>query len=72
MLHLGQGRETPNSEMLDMDTIGDYEFTLEDEVIAYDEVKKLYVALDKLDPINQDMLKRYYVLDFSTIHKQQF
>ena len=44
-------REIPNNEMLDFDTSGDYEFTLEDEVIAYDEVKKLYVALDKLDPL---------------------
>jgi len=44
---------------------GDYEFTLEDEVIAYDEVKKLYVALDKLDPLERDILERYYVLDQS-------
>ncbi|MBZ9634664.1 sigma-70 family RNA polymerase sigma factor [Clostridium sp. FP1] len=58
-------REVPNNEMLDFDTSGDYEFTLEDEVIAYDEVKKLYVALDKLDPPERDILKRYYVLDQS-------
>ena len=58
-------RETPNSDILDFDTIRDYEFTLEDEVIAYDEVKKLYVALDKLDPTQRDILERYYVLDQS-------
>ena len=58
-------REVPNNEMLDFDTFGDYEFTLEDEVIAYDEVKKLYVALDKLDPLERDILERYYVLDQS-------
>ncbi|MBZ9609322.1 sigma-70 family RNA polymerase sigma factor [Clostridium estertheticum] len=28
-------REIPNNEMLDFDTAGHYEFTLEDEVIAY-------------------------------------
>ncbi|MBU3146001.1 sigma-70 family RNA polymerase sigma factor [Clostridium sp. CF012] len=58
-------REVPNNEMLDYDTSGDYEFTLEDEVIAYDEVKKLYVALDKLDPLERDILQRYYILDQS-------
>ena len=58
-------REVPSNEMLDFDTFGDYEFTLEDEVIAYDEVKKLYVALDKLDPIERDILERYYFLDQS-------
>ena len=58
-------RETPNSDILDFDTNRDYEFTLEDEVIAYDEVKKLYVALDKLDPTQRDILERYYVLDQS-------
>ncbi|MGV8982361.1 sigma-70 family RNA polymerase sigma factor [Clostridium sp.] len=56
-------RETPNNDMLEIDTIGDYEFTLEDEVIAYDEVKKLYVALDKLEPAERDILERYYVLE---------
>jgi DNA-directed RNA polymerase specialized sigma24 family protein len=56
-------REIPNNEMLDFDTSGDYEFTLEDEVIAYDEVKKLYAALDKLDPLERDIVERYYVLE---------
>ncbi|MBZ9689790.1 sigma-70 family RNA polymerase sigma factor [Clostridium estertheticum] len=58
-------RETPNSEMLDFDTIGDYEFTLEDEVIAYEEVKKLYVALDKLNPTEREIVEKYYILDQS-------
>jgi RNA polymerase sporulation-specific sigma factor len=58
-------RETPNSEMLELDTIGDYEFTLEDEVIAYDEVKKLYVALDKLNPLEREVVERYYIMDES-------
>jgi len=58
-------REVPNNDMLDFDTAGNYEFTLEDEVIAYDEVKKLYIALDKLDPLEREIIKRYYVLDQS-------
>ncbi|MGH4138235.1 sigma-70 family RNA polymerase sigma factor [Clostridium sp.] len=56
-------REVPNNDMLEIDTAGNYEFTLEDEVIAYDEVEKLYVALDKLDPEERDILERYYVLE---------
>ena len=58
-------REVPNNEMLDFDTVANYEFTLEDEVIAYDEVKKLQVALDKLDPIEREIVERYYILDQS-------
>lgn len=58
-------REVPNNEMLDTIAAGDYEFTLEDEVIAYDEVKKLYVALDKLDPLEREIIEKYYILDHS-------
>jgi RNA polymerase sporulation-specific sigma factor len=58
-------REVPNNEMLDFDTAGDYEFTLEDEVIAYSEVKKLYAALDKLEPLERAVIERYYILDQS-------
>jgi RNA polymerase sporulation-specific sigma factor len=58
-------REVPNNEMLDFDTAGDYEFTLEDEVIAYAEVKKLYAALDKLEPLEREVIERYYILDHS-------
>ena len=58
-------REVSNSEMLDFDAVEDYKFTLEDEVIAYDEVKKLHVALDKLEPLEREIVERYYVLDQS-------
>ncbi|MBU3188273.1 sigma-70 family RNA polymerase sigma factor [Clostridium bowmanii] len=58
-------REVPNNDMLDFDICGDYEFTLEDEVIAYYEVEKLYAALDKLDPLEREIIKRYYILDQS-------
>ncbi len=58
-------REVPNNEMLDFDTAGDYEFTLEDEVIAYTEVKKLYASLDTLEPFEREVIERYYLLDQS-------
>jgi RNA polymerase sporulation-specific sigma factor len=58
-------REVPNNEMLDFDTAGDYEFTLEDEIIAYAEVKKLYAALDTLEPLEREVIERYYLLDQS-------
>lgn len=38
-------REVPSNEMLDFDTAGGYEFTLEDEVIVYKEIKIPYVEL---------------------------
>ncbi|HEY8890479.1 MAG TPA: sigma-70 family RNA polymerase sigma factor [Clostridium sp.] len=55
-------REVPNNDMLDFDTAGNYEFTLEDEVIAYAEVKKLNVALDTLDPLERTIIDGFYVL----------
>jgi len=56
-------REVSSNEMLDFDTAGNYEFTLEDEVIAYAEVKKLYAALDRLEPLEREIIERYYILD---------
>jgi RNA polymerase sporulation-specific sigma factor len=58
-------REVPNSEMVDFDCLGNYEFTLEDEVIAYDELKNLQVALDKLEPLERAIIERYYILEQS-------
>ena len=37
------------------------EFTLDDQVIAYEEVKKLYAALDKLDPLEREIIERYHI-----------
>lgn len=54
-------REVASNEMLDFDTAIDYEFTLEDEVIAYEEVKKLYAALDKLEPLEREVIERFYI-----------
>ena len=58
-------REVPSNEMIDFDTASDYEFTLEDEVIAHDEVKKLYAAIDELEPKEQEVIKKYYLLEQS-------
>ncbi|MFT5874489.1 MAG: RNA polymerase sporulation-specific sigma factor [Clostridium sp.] len=54
-------REVPNNDMLDFDSAANYEFTLEDEAIAYAEVKKLYVALDTLGPVEREIIERYYI-----------
>ena len=56
-------REVPSNELLDFDTAVDYEFTLEDEIIAYDEVKKLHAALGKLETLESEIIKRYYILN---------
>jgi RNA polymerase sporulation-specific sigma factor len=58
-------REVPNSDMVDFDLSGNYEFTLEDEVIAYDEAKKLYEAIATLEPLEREILQKYYVLEKS-------
>ncbi|MGH4050572.1 MAG: sigma-70 family RNA polymerase sigma factor [Clostridium sp.] len=54
-------REVPNNDMLDFDTAESYEFTLEDEVIAYEEVKKLYLSLETLEPFERSILERFYI-----------
>ena len=58
-------REVPNSNMVDFDAEEHYEFTLEDEVIAYDEVEKLYTALNTLEPFERHILERYYIMGHS-------
>ena len=58
-------REVPNSNMVDFDAEDHYEFTLEDEVIAYDQVKNLYIALNTLPPFERYILERYYIMGHS-------
>ncbi|MBU3113571.1 sigma-70 family RNA polymerase sigma factor [Clostridium lacusfryxellense] len=58
-------REVPNNDMLDFDTASNYEFTLEDEVIAHEEVKKLYLSLETLEPFERTILERFYILGHS-------
>ncbi|MGH4118778.1 sigma-70 family RNA polymerase sigma factor [Clostridium sp.] len=58
-------REVPNSELISLGAAADYSFTLEDEVIAYEEVKKLYAALEKLEPSEREVVERFYLLENS-------
>ena len=60
-------REVPNEDPLSTSgtTTTEYSFTLEDEVIAYEEVKRLYAALEKLDPQEREVVERFYLLEES-------
>lgn len=53
-------REIPDDSLLDINTQS-YEFTLEDQIIAYEQVKKLYEALDKLSEEDRDIIERFYL-----------
>ncbi|WMJ81477.1 sigma-70 family RNA polymerase sigma factor [Clostridium sp. MB40-C1] len=54
-------REVPDENILNK--VKEYEFTIEDEVIAYDEVKRIYKAIDKLEPLEREILEGYYLND---------
>lgn len=54
-------REVPNEEPIKSNVAPEYSFTLEDQVIAYDEVKRLYAALEKLDPVERNVIERFYL-----------
>lgn len=56
-------REIPDENILNKDEA--YDFTIEDQLIAYEEVKELYAAMDKLEPIEREILNRYYINDES-------
>lgn len=51
-------REVQNDSIIDLKR---YDFTLEDEVIAYDEAQKVKNALDKLEVIERDIIKLVYI-----------
>ena len=53
-------REIPHNELADINT-DPVEFTIEDQIIAYDEVKKLYSALDTLNEIERAVVERFYL-----------
>lgn len=53
-------REIPDSLHLDINS-ADFEFTLEDQIIAYEQVKKLYKALDKLSKEERDIIEKFYL-----------
>ncbi|KOC48216.1 sigma-70 family RNA polymerase sigma factor [Clostridium botulinum] len=52
-------REIPDDKIMDKDDY--YDFTLEDEIIAYDEVEKLYKSLNKLEPLEREIINRHYL-----------
>ncbi|MBU3130203.1 sigma-70 family RNA polymerase sigma factor [Clostridium tagluense] len=54
-------REVPNPQATSSSVACGYEFTLEDEVIAYEEAQRLYKALKKLDPVEKDVVARFYL-----------
>ena len=54
-------REVPNAEPISSGVSEGYEFTLEDEFIAYEEAQRLYAALEKLDPVERDVVARFYL-----------
>lgn len=56
-------REIPDENILNKDE--SYEFTIEDEMIAYEQVKELYEALDKLEPEEREILERRYIKEES-------
>ncbi|QGU96835.1 sigma-70 family RNA polymerase sigma factor [Clostridium bovifaecis] len=56
-------REIPDENILNKDE--EYNFTIEDEVIAYEEVKELYEALDKLELKEREILERRYIKEES-------
>jgi RNA polymerase sporulation-specific sigma factor len=58
-------REVPNSEPVSQNAAAEYSFTLEDEVIAYDEAKRLYNALEMLTPFERSVVERFYLLQDS-------
>lgn len=55
-------REVQNEDILDMQP---YDFTLEDEVIAFDEAKKVVQAFNKLDETSKKIIKGVYFEDKS-------
>ncbi|OOB76491.1 RNA polymerase subunit sigma [Clostridium haemolyticum] len=52
-------REVPDDKIMDKDDY--YDFTLDDEIIAYDEVEKLYKSLNKLEPLEHEIISRHYL-----------
>ncbi|WBW95252.1 sigma-70 family RNA polymerase sigma factor [Oceanirhabdus sp. W0125-5] len=52
-------REIPDESILEKDA-QDYCLTIEDQIIAYDEVKKLYEALDNLTEDDRNIINEFY------------
>lgn len=57
-------REIPDEFILDKSD-NDYLFTLEDEIIAHEKVKELYIAMDKLSHSEKHIIEEIYFKDNS-------
>ncbi|EJP6474093.1 sigma-70 family RNA polymerase sigma factor [Clostridium sp. FAM 1755] len=53
-------REMPDAYILDKYN-DEYMFTIEDEIIAYEKTQKIYEALDKLTPEEQQVINGFYI-----------
>lgn len=53
-------REVQDDNIVDLK---EYDFTLEDEVIAYEEVQKINKGMEKLDDIEKNIIKYVYIDD---------
>ncbi|GAA0783038.1 RNA polymerase sigma factor [Hathewaya limosa] len=58
-------REMPDEDIMEKEDY--YDFTLEDEIIAYEEVEKLYSILDTLEKLEREIIKRHYINEESFI-----
>ena len=56
-------REVPNAAPISPNVATEYNFTLEDQVIAYEEAERLYAALEKLDPVERSIVERFYLVE---------
>ncbi|MCY6354480.1 RNA polymerase sigma factor [Clostridium sp. ZS2-4] len=56
-------REVPDENIMNRNE--QYDFTLEDEVIAYEEVLKLRTELEKLAPEEREVIAKYYLMEKS-------
>lgn len=57
-------REIPDDVMID-NMEQEYSFTIEDQLIAYEEVKLLYEALDKLSMQERKLIEAFYINELS-------
>lgn len=53
-------REVPSSDALEMNSV-EYLFTIEDQVIAYEEIQKMETALKRLEFEDRKILVDYYI-----------
>lgn len=57
-------KEIPNDTLLDLERPG-YEFTIEEQIIAYEEAEKLHKAINNLDTLEKIIIQEFYFNDKS-------